>query len=104
MNYQNIGVALQYIILYLISESLFSVIILNDKIDEGPILYTKKYYDIEKNIDFDYVLDPLIRAKTLVDWFKKDATLEPPQSSKDSNTFILFIPSLNIVQYLNKLK
>ena len=55
---------------YLISESLgASVIILNDKIDEGPILYTKKYYDIEKNIDFDYVLDPLIRAKTLVDWF-----------------------------------
>ena len=40
-----------------------SVILFDEKIDEGPILYKAKYEIKERDIDFDYVLDPLVRCK-----------------------------------------
>ena len=47
-----------------------SVIILEGGIDEGSIVYEKEYKILDKEIDFDYLLDPLVRAKTLVEFFK----------------------------------
>ena len=70
-----------------------SVIIFEEGIDEGPILYKKKYKVLEKNIDFDYVLDPLVRAKTLVDFFKKGEINCTNQLDEDeAHTFYIVHP------------
>ena len=94
----------------LLSESYIgaSVIILNNEIDAGPILYKKKYHSIDKNIDFDYTLDPLIRAKTLIDFFKTNKLIKHAQTnSNKANTFFIihpFLKHLSILSFNKKYK
>ena len=37
--------------------------ILEKELDEGPVLYRKEYIISEKGVDFDYLLDPLVKLK-----------------------------------------
>ena len=78
-----------------------SVIIFQEGIDEGPILYKNSYKILEKKIDFDYVLDPLIRAKTLIEFFKTKKVI-PIQQTKDAkaNTFYIIHPFLKHLSIL----
>ena len=69
-----------------------SVIIFNKDIDSGEILYQKEFIIKEKNIDFDYILDPLIRANTLVEFLKKD--LYKKVQEQEGNTFYITHPIL----------
>ncbi|MFI3202379.1 MAG: formyltransferase family protein [Eubacteriales bacterium] len=47
-----------------------SIFYMNEAIDSGDMLY-KKHYPIPKGyVDFDQVVDPLLRAETLVEWIK----------------------------------
>lgn len=47
-----------------------SVLVLNEQIDSGEVLY-KKQFDLNKSfVDYDKVLDPIVRASTLVDFLK----------------------------------
>jgi len=82
-----------------------SVILFEGGIDEGPILYRKKYKINEKGIDFDYVLDPLIRAKTLVDFLKRGSVCLKEQSEHDNtNTYYIvhpFIKHASILKHNN---
>lgn len=69
-----------------------SVILLEDGIDEGPILYRNKY-KINQQVDFDYVLDPLVRAKTLIDFFKLgELNLRKQEDHEDASTFYIIHP------------
>jgi len=83
-----------------------SIILFEEGIDEGPVLYKKNYKIEEKGIDFDYALDPLVRAKTLVDFFKKDKIdLIEQEKNKITNTFYIvhpFIKHASIIKYNNK--
>jgi methionyl-tRNA formyltransferase len=83
-----------------------SVILFEEGIDEGPILYKKIYKIKEKGIDFDYVLDPLVRAKTLVEFFKqKNINLTIQEKCKNANTFYIvhpFIKHASILKYNKK--
>jgi methionyl-tRNA formyltransferase len=78
-----------------------SVIIFQEGIDEGPILYKNSYKILEEKIDFDYVLDPLIRAKTLIEFFKTNKVM-PIQQTKDikANTFYIIHPFLKHLSIL----
>jgi len=83
-----------------------SVIIFEEEIDKGPILYRKEYKIFEKNIDFDYVLDPLIRAKTLIECFKNNKNLNyiKQEDNEENTTFYIIHPllkHLSILQYQN---
>ena len=49
-----------------------SVIFMSEGIDEGPKLFKKEYKISQKSVDFDYVLDPLVRTKTLIEFLKKN--------------------------------
>lgn len=79
-----------------------SVILLEEGIDEGPILYKSNYKIKEKNVDFDYVLDPLVRTKTLIEFFKKDS-IEPQKQDheKEASTFYIIHPFLKHLSIIN---
>lgn len=79
-----------------------SVILFEEGIDEGPILYRNEYSINEKNIDFDYVLDPLVRTKTLIEFFNEEYIKPIKQSEDDTTTFYIIHPLLkhiSIIQY-----
>lgn len=80
-----------------------SVILFEEGIDEGPILYRSEYKIVERNIDFDYVLDPLVRAKTLVEFFKENKLQSIDQKEEsDTTTFYIvhpFIKHLSIIKH-----
>ncbi len=80
-----------------------SVIFLNEGIDEGPLLYKKEYKISEKGIDFDYVLDPLVRAKALIEYLKIDKIKSTQQNSNEKkSTFYIIHPLLkhiSIIKY-----
>jgi methionyl-tRNA formyltransferase len=67
-----------------------SVILFEEGIDEGPVLYKQKYKIIEKNIDFDYVLDQLVRTKTLIDFFKQ-SKIKPLKQNENEQTSTFYI-------------
>ena len=78
-----------------------SVILFDEGIDEGPILYRKEYQLKEKEIDFDYVLDPLVRAKTLVEFFKKgQLNLTIQKGDEELSTFYIIHPLLKHISIL----
>ena len=79
-----------------------SVIFLNEGIDEGPVLFKKKYKISEKGIDFDYVLDPLVRTKALIEYLKKDKITPVKQNSnKQKTTFYIIHPLLKHLSIIN---
>ncbi len=70
-----------------------SVIIFEEGIDEGPILYKRRYQISQKNIDYDYVLDPLIRANTLMEFMMTNKLNAIQQNPVDqANTFYIVHP------------
>ena len=79
-----------------------SVIFLEEGIDKGPILYKKDYHIKEKDIDFDYVLDPLIRTKTLIEFFQKKK-INPVKQNRDEQqiTFYIIHPVLKHLSIYN---
>lgn len=80
-----------------------SVILFEEGIDEGPVLYKNEYFIKEQNVDFDYVLDPLVRTKTLIEFFQKNQLKPIKQTEEDeSTTFYIVHPLLkhmSIIQY-----
>lgn len=81
-----------------------SVIFLEEGIDEGPVLYKDKFNITDKNIDFDYVLDPLVRTRVLVDFFgqgKLDLSWQNPLG--ESNTFYIVHPFVKHASIRKKL-
>jgi len=82
-----------------------SVIIFHKGIDEGPILYQNSYEIKDKNIDFDYVLDPLVRAKTLIEFFKEGKIhIQEQDASADVGTFYIIHPFLKHKAILEQMK
>lgn len=79
-----------------------SVILFEEGIDEGPVLYKNNYKIKEKNIDFDYVLDPLVRTKTLLEFFKQN-NIKPQTQNHDDNANIFYIihPLLKHISIIN---
>ena len=79
-----------------------SVILFEEGIDEGPILHQQEYKINEKGIDFDYVLDPLVRAKTLLEFFQK-GEIKPVKQDKaeESSTFYIIHPLLKHMSIIN---
>ena len=72
-----------------------SVILFEEGIDEGPVLYKQEYTITDKNVDFDYVLDPLVRAKALIEFFKQERIEPVPQNCEEvANTFYIIHPFL----------
>jgi methionyl-tRNA formyltransferase len=70
-----------------------SVILMEGGIDEGPILYRKKYEIKQQVVDFDYVLDPLVRTKILIEFFEHDeVNLKKQEDYEDANTFYIVHP------------
>lgn len=79
-----------------------SVILFEEGIDEGPILYKKSYKIKEKGIDFDYVLDPLVRAKTLIEFFRMETiNLTKQVETEVTSTFYIVHPFIKHVSILN---
>ncbi len=72
-----------------------SLFIMNEQIDAGELLF-KHHYDIPVGYhNFDSVVDPLIRAQTLVDWFASEEKFTPlTKSNKQGNTFYIIHPVL----------
>jgi len=78
-----------------------SVILFEEGIDEGPVLYQNKYKIKEKGIDFDYVLDPLVRTKTLVEFFTNNKVAPIKQDKKgDTSAFYIIHPLLKHIAIL----
>lgn len=71
-----------------------SVIILNNELDGGDILYRAEYDISEKSVDIDYALDPLIRARTLLDFFHNGRQEKIKQNANDGLTFYIIHPLL----------
>jgi len=91
-----------YYSMLLNSEVGASVIIFEEGIDEGPVLYKKNYKINEKGIDFDYVLDPLVRARTLIEFFAlNNVSLEIQGENNHANTFYIIHP---LIKHFSVLK
>lgn len=79
-----------------------SVILFEEGIDKGPILYKQQYKLKQKGIDFDYTLDPLVRTKTLIEFFQKGEILLENQTQKEaSSTFYIIHPFLKHASIIN---
>ena len=79
-----------------------SVILFDEGIDEGPVLFKKEYEIFEKGIDFDYLLDPLVRAKTLIEFFKtKKINFIKQEDDKEASTFYIIHPMLKHISIIN---
>jgi methionyl-tRNA formyltransferase len=78
-----------------------SVILFEEGIDEGPILYQNEYKIKEKGIDFDYVLDPIVRTKTLIEFFTNNKMVPIEQDKKENaSTFYIIHPLLKHIAIL----
>jgi methionyl-tRNA formyltransferase len=79
-----------------------SVIIFEEGIDEGPVLFRKEYSISQKSIDFDYLLDPLVRTKTLIEFFKTKKINPIKQDDHNkASTFYIIHPMLKHISILN---
>ena len=69
-----------------------SVIIMIEKVDEGPVFYRHRFTP-DKETDLDYVLDPAVRTATLVDFFNQNRgkSLIPITLRTDKENEIFFI-------------
>jgi len=92
-----------YYSMLLDSEVGCSVILFEEGIDEGPILYRMKYKIHERGIDFDYVLDPLVRTKALIEFFTSgDVNPTVQDDNEEANTFFIvhpFIKHCSIIKH-----
>ncbi len=72
-----------------------SLFIMNEQIDAGELLL-KRHFEIPKGYhDFDSVVDPIIRAQTLIDWFSSNDKFTLVNTHEDKgNTFYIVHPVL----------
>jgi methionyl-tRNA formyltransferase len=80
-----------------------SVICFDAGIDTGPLLFKNKYTLSEKNIDFDHVLDPIIRTKVLLEFMEKNSKFPDAIQNSDynGNTFYIIHPLLKHLSRLS---
>ena len=81
-----------------------SVISFTEEIDEGPIYHREKFH-ITETKDFDNILDPAIRARTLINFMQKffRHPLEiSHQNSGEGYTFFIIHPLLKHLALLKK--
>lgn len=74
-----------------------SIFFMNEIIDSGDMLYKKHYLIPKGYVDFDQVVDPLIRAETLIEWMKTQEKVSLPyleKSSKEEHNFYIIHPVL----------
>ena len=83
-----------------------SSIFINQKIDEGPIIISKKINPSSK-LNIDYLLDPLLRAEVLILTLKKilknnEIDVEYQVKSDGKNYFVIHpvLKNLAIKRYL----
>ena len=77
----------------LLSQSIgCSVIEMNREIDCGSIYLTRSYRIPPPVVNFDIVVDPLIRTETLIAWLQDNSN--PIQQEKKGNTFYIIHPVL----------
>lgn len=80
-----------------------SVILMNEEIDQGTVLLKREYLISDKNIDFDYSLDPLIRAKALIEFLKINKIKKKEQKESDeSYTFYIIHPLIKHAAILSQ--
>lgn len=58
-----------------------SVIILAEKIDNGPVFYRRRF-NTKPDADIDYAFDPLLRATTLLEFFNDNRGRAPRECAK----------------------
>jgi len=77
---------------------------MNKDIDAGEVLHRKTFSVKEQDIDMDYVLDPAVRAKTLVEYFIDFGSGRKPKNelSVESNTFYIIHPVLKHLAILKQ--
>lgn len=51
-----------------------SVFLMRERIDQGPVLLRREYSVRNVEVDVDYVLDPCVRTRTLLDFFSDPTT------------------------------
>ena len=79
-----------------------SVIFLEENIDKGPVLYRQEYKISEKGIDFDYLFDPLVRTKALIEFFKiKEIKPINQADTADQPMFYIIHPVLKHLAIIN---
>ncbi|SCG81931.1 methionyl-tRNA formyltransferase-like protein [Proteiniborus sp. DW1] len=83
-----------------------SVILLDENIDSGPILYRKRF-EVPKDIqiDFDVVLDPIVRASTLIDFMQNqtdEMMLREESFNNEGNVFYIVHPVLKHMAILSQ--
>lgn len=76
-----------------------SVIFMDEKIDEGPVLHTKEFDAAKQDEELDYVTDPAMRAATLIEFFEKvrsdgKTPAGTVEHAKAANTFFIIHPVL----------
>jgi methionyl-tRNA formyltransferase len=85
-----------------------SVILLEEKIDSGPILFQQIFNIPRLNIvDFDLTVDPLIRTITLINFMKKQKEIlsnKKYKQNKGGNTFYIIHPILKHLSILKYIK
>jgi len=76
-----------------------SVFEMNPEIDGGDILLMKTYPVPKSPIDFDLVVDPLVRAETLLEWLSSDD--KSTKKNEKGRTFFIIHP---VLKHLARLK
>jgi methionyl-tRNA formyltransferase len=83
-----------------------SVITMIDEIDKGPVFHRRKFYPSPLT-DLDYVLDPAIRAATLIDFFNTNRDRSPTplsitdEDKMESDLFFIIHPVLKHLSILS---
>ena len=79
-----------------------SVFIMDEKIDNGKVLYQKSY-KVKSKVDFDYVFDPWMRADSLIDWLRiysdKGHLSSIKQDGSKSKDFYIIHPILKHISH-----
>jgi len=80
-----------------------SVFPMEKDIDNGPAFLINKY-EVKVTRDFDYIFDPLVRARTMLDFFEKFYNSEPkplPAKEERGNHFYIIHPVLKHISLLS---
>ncbi|MFY9174492.1 MAG: formyltransferase family protein [Peptococcia bacterium] len=83
-----------------------SVIFLEEKIDSGPILFRKSFeLPEDASIDYDLVLDPIIRTSTLIDFMQNIGDVIPAEEgylNNNGDVFYIIHPVLKHLAILSQ--
>lgn len=83
-----------------------TIYILNNKLNSGDIVYKKEYKVGSQNEDFDYLLNPMIGADMLIEFFNSGEVKKSPQDEASANMMYIIHPlikHLSILKIQNKI-